>query len=95
MLFRETERDWDKDLADDVKEECEGKFGAVEAIKVEKDTQVCFSTAYPALLVNMFPYRVKFMLSLTRLSPPRKQSKVSTDAGSTRSRFRPHSLLMR
>ncbi|PPR05698.1 hypothetical protein CVT26_008939 [Gymnopilus dilepis] len=35
----ETERDWDKDLAEDVKGECESKYGPVTAIKVEKDTQ--------------------------------------------------------
>ncbi|KAG6890439.1 hypothetical protein C0995_008793 [Termitomyces sp. Mi166 len=35
----ETERDWDKDLAEDVKGECEDKYGSVEAIKVEKETQ--------------------------------------------------------
>ncbi|CAA7265833.1 unnamed protein product [Cyclocybe aegerita] len=35
----ETERDWDKDLADDVKGECETKYGPVLAIKVEKETQ--------------------------------------------------------
>jgi len=35
----ETERDWDKDLADDVKVECENKYGPVLAIKVEKETQ--------------------------------------------------------
>ncbi|OJT04713.1 RNA-binding protein rsd1 [Trametes pubescens] len=37
----ETERDWDKDLADDVKSECATKYGPVQAIKVEKETQVC------------------------------------------------------
>ncbi|KDQ63590.1 hypothetical protein JAAARDRAFT_120563 [Jaapia argillacea MUCL 33604] len=35
----ETERDWDKDLADDVKGECEEKYGKVEAIKVESESQ--------------------------------------------------------
>jgi RNA-binding protein 39 len=35
----ETERDWDKDLAEDVKGECESKYGPVTAIKVEKETQ--------------------------------------------------------
>ncbi|KAF8168137.1 hypothetical protein B0H34DRAFT_792777 [Crassisporium funariophilum] len=35
----ETERDWDKDLAEDVKGECESKYGPVSAIKVEKETQ--------------------------------------------------------
>jgi RNA-binding protein 39 len=39
--LRETERDWDKELADDVKVECENKYGKVEAIKVERETQVC------------------------------------------------------
>ncbi|KAG1862248.1 hypothetical protein F4604DRAFT_1882375 [Suillus subluteus] len=36
----ETERDWDKELGDDVKGECEEKYGRVEAIKVERETQV-------------------------------------------------------
>ncbi|GBE77987.1 RNA-binding protein [Sparassis crispa] len=35
----ETERDWDKELAEDVKSECEGKYGHVEFIKVEKESQ--------------------------------------------------------
>lgn len=35
----ETERDWDKDLAEDVKGECEQKYGKVERIKVEKESQ--------------------------------------------------------
>ncbi|KAK7064256.1 hypothetical protein R3P38DRAFT_2823346 [Favolaschia claudopus] len=35
----ETEPDWDTDLADDVKGECQEKYGKVEAIKVEKETQ--------------------------------------------------------
>ncbi|EGO30746.1 hypothetical protein SERLADRAFT_455043 [Serpula lacrymans var. lacrymans S7.9] len=35
----ETERDWDKDLAEDVKGECEDKYGQVDAIKVEQETQ--------------------------------------------------------
>jgi RNA-binding protein 39 len=37
---RETERDWDKDLADDVKSECQEKYGKVEYIKVERESQV-------------------------------------------------------
>lgn len=35
---RETERDWDKDLAEEVKGECEDKYGKVEAIKVDRDS---------------------------------------------------------
>ena len=38
--LRETERDWDKDLADDVKSECETKYGKVDFIKVERESQV-------------------------------------------------------
>jgi RNA-binding protein 39 len=40
-MFRaeeETDRDWDKDLADDVREECEAKYGRVEAIKVDTES---------------------------------------------------------
>ena len=40
VFLRETERDWDKELAEDVKGECEGKYGKVEFIKVEKESQV-------------------------------------------------------
>ncbi|EPQ60671.1 splicing factor, CC1-like protein [Gloeophyllum trabeum ATCC 11539] len=35
----EIERDWDKDLADDVKGECERRYGKIDAIKVEKDSE--------------------------------------------------------
>ncbi|KAF7320384.1 Splicing factor CC1-like protein [Mycena kentingensis (nom. inval.)] len=36
---QETEPNWDKDLAEDVKGECQDKYGKVEAIKVEKDSE--------------------------------------------------------
>ena len=45
--FRETERDWDKDLAEDVKGECENKYGPVTTIKVEKETQVSTAWCFP------------------------------------------------
>lgn len=35
----ETEPNWDKDLAEDVKVECETKYGPVTALKVERDSQ--------------------------------------------------------
>ncbi|KAG6849508.1 hypothetical protein H0H93_007862 [Arthromyces matolae] len=35
----EAGHDWDKDLAEDVKGECQEKYGPVEAIKVEKESQ--------------------------------------------------------
>ncbi|EKM61086.1 uncharacterized protein PHACADRAFT_247456 [Phanerochaete carnosa HHB-10118-sp] len=35
----ETERDWDKELADDVKNEVEDKYGDVNFIKVERESQ--------------------------------------------------------
>ena len=40
-IYRESERDWDKDLAEDVKGECEEKYGKVEFIKIERESQVC------------------------------------------------------
>jgi hypothetical protein len=40
-IFRETEPDWEKSLSDDVKAECESKFGGrVERIVVEKESKV-------------------------------------------------------
>ena len=39
-LSSETDHDWDRDLADDVKGECEEKYGHVDFIKVEKESQV-------------------------------------------------------
>ena len=36
----ETERDWDTELRDDVKLECETKYGKVLEIYVEKDSAV-------------------------------------------------------
>jgi hypothetical protein len=48
-LCRETESEWEKSLADDVKVECESKYnGTIEYIKVDKDSDrvsalsVCF-----------------------------------------------------
>lgn len=39
--YRETDPDWDKSLEDDVKAECESKFGGrVENIVVERDSKV-------------------------------------------------------
>lgn len=34
----ETERGWDTELAEDVKDECEAKYGKVEAIKVDANS---------------------------------------------------------
>jgi hypothetical protein len=53
-ITSENERDWDKDLADEVKGECEDKYGKVEAIKVDKDSsQVCWiSFRYRICLSN-------------------------------------------
>ncbi|KIY50466.1 splicing factor, CC1-like protein [Fistulina hepatica ATCC 64428] len=48
----ETGRDWDKELAVEVKDECESKYGPVVAIKVEKESQgeiyVKFDSIEPA-----------------------------------------------
>jgi RNA-binding protein 23/39 len=40
LFDRETDADWDKELAEDVKGECETKYGPVDRIKVEKESQV-------------------------------------------------------
>jgi RNA-binding protein 39 len=37
----ETERDWDTELAEDVKGECEEKYGRVLDIYVNKESVVC------------------------------------------------------
>lgn len=39
MLCRETEPNWDQDIATDVKEECE-KYGPVDHIYVDRNSQV-------------------------------------------------------
>lgn len=45
-VFRETGPDWDRDLGDEVKGECEDRYGKVDAIKVEKDSQVRTRTSF-------------------------------------------------
>lgn len=40
ICLRETDPDWDKDLAEDVKGECQTKYGKVVHIKVERDSDV-------------------------------------------------------
>lgn len=57
--FRETERDWDKDLAEDVKGECEQQYGKVDRIKVEKESQVCANCIPHGPLMTAF--RARFM----------------------------------
>jgi len=34
----ETDPDWDRELADEVKKECEEQYGKVSALKVERDS---------------------------------------------------------
>lgn len=74
---RETERDWDKDLAEEVKGECEDKYGKVEAIKVDKDSpqvcRICFDyRVYPSDRA----IREKFLSNSTALTPRRKPSRA-------------------
>ena len=45
MLPRESEPTWDQDIAVDVKEECE-KYGPVEHIYVDKNSQVIHTVLY-------------------------------------------------
>lgn len=50
FALRETEPDWHKELQADVKDECEAKYGKVEAIKVEVESQV--SEQFNALILQ-------------------------------------------
>lgn len=93
IASRETERDWDKDLAEDVKGECEAKYGPVTAIKVEKETQVSFRRGLHFEQV-LHDIRERFMLSSILSNPQRKPLKVSMDAGSEDDKSRPHSYPM-
>jgi hypothetical protein len=56
---RETGRDWDKELAEDVKGECEEKYGKVESIKVERESQVCYYLLLPTPTFSSQPSRAK------------------------------------
>ena len=49
---RETEPDWDKDLAEEVKGECQSKYGKVLHIKVERDSEVCVSNLHHLAVLN-------------------------------------------
>jgi len=42
LMTRETERNWDLDLAEDIKGEVESKYGTVKRIKVDKMSAVSF-----------------------------------------------------
>ena len=73
---REIERDWDKELADEVAGECGDKYGPVVGIKVEKESQVCpFLPLQPRSLI--VPLRVKFTSNSTPSNQPKELSKVS------------------
>ncbi|KAK1233049.1 Phosphatidylinositol-3-phosphatase SAC1 [Marasmius sp. AFHP31] len=71
----ETERDWDKDLAEDVKGECEEKYGKVEAIKIEKETQASCTNSFERLIAHL-QNRERFTSSSIRLNPRKKPSKA-------------------
>jgi hypothetical protein len=85
-LPRETERDWDKDLAEDVKGECAEQYGKVERIKVEKETQVCRRPSNVKTIETNPRFRARFMSNLTRLRLQKRPSKDSTVAGSVGSK---------
>ena len=76
-LSRETERDWDKDLAEEVKGECEDKYGQVEAIKVDKDSsQVCWTSCTVELAYLTTDLRGKYSSSSTTSILQKKLSKA-------------------
>ena len=75
LLRRETERDWDKELAEEVRAECEDKYGPVAGIKVEKETQVCRKLCSSIRNLSSV-FRVKFTSSSKPLNLHRRLSKV-------------------
>lgn len=88
----ETERDWDLDLRDDVKGECEDKYGKVAEIFVIKESQVSSlyvshppSNADPRLDVD----RERFTFASKESSLPSLLSQVSTVVGSVDVKSRP------
>jgi hypothetical protein len=86
LVYRETEQDWDKELAEDVKGECASKYGPVINIKVIRESQVWMSFVLADPMTNcgpcylgthclngfFFQCRAKSMFSLILLSPPQK-----------------------
>jgi len=76
-LSRETERDWDKDLADEVRGECEDKYGQVEAIKVDKDSsQVRWISFVVESAYLTTDFRVKYSSNSTTSTPQKRLSKA-------------------
>ena len=91
MIFRESGNDWDKELAEDVKGECEEKYGKVEAIKVEKETQVRVRPLHFAVTVADPLCREKSTSSSTALTQLKTLSRVLTGVGLEANRSRPFS----
>ena len=81
LEIRETERDWDKDLAEDVKGECESKYGPVAAIKVEKETQVSLDLDVHLLYLSLTKRRAKFMSNSMLSKMPKWPFKDSMAVG--------------
>ena len=88
----ETEPDWDKDLAEDVKGECEGKYGKVERIKVVRDSQVRITRTLSYIhWANTTSYRAISSSSSTQSLMLARLSMVSTAVGSAANPSRPPS----
>lgn len=78
FFHRETERDWDKELAEEVAGECGDKYGPVLGIKVEKETQVCrFLPLQPIVFTDDRLSRAKFTSNSTPSNQPKMPFKVS------------------
>ncbi len=89
---RESEKDWDKDLAEDVKGESEGKYGKVLAIKVERDSQV---DLFPVITHPPLHFDREKSISNSMISNLlRKLYRVSMDDGSEDAKFPPSSSPM-
>lgn len=52
---RETERNWDLDMAEDIKTEVENRYGPVKKIKVDKMSRVSSPSPSPGLCLYETP----------------------------------------
>ena len=58
--IRETEEDWDEDIAEETKDEC-SKFGEVKHIFVDKESQVMCVCVCVCVCVQSFPSHSRFL----------------------------------
>ena len=76
LLIRESERNWDLDLAEDVKGEVESKYGIVRRIKVDKMSAVSLYCSAFARLCGLMATRVMYISNLKMSILPKLLQRV-------------------